>query len=171
MAGERAEVVDEELAVEVVGLVLDRPAEELFGLVLDELALEVEGLDLDLLGAADLGVEPGQAEAAFLVLDRRVPLDDLGVDEDELLVLLLGVRGDVEDEEAIRDGHLVGRQADALRLVHQVEHLPDGRPQVVVDLGHGARPIAKGGMRISHDTKHESNSGPAKSNTPHSMHK
>ena len=60
-----AEMIDEELAVEVVDLVLDRPAEEVFGLVLDELALEVEGLDLDLLGAADLGVEPGQARGTL----------------------------------------------------------------------------------------------------------
>ena len=52
--GDRAEVVDEELAVEVVGLVLDRPAEEVLGVDLDRVAVEVVGPDLDLPGSADL---------------------------------------------------------------------------------------------------------------------
>ena len=80
--GDGAEIIDEELAVEVIGLVLDGAAEEVFALVLDQLSLEVVGLDLDLLGPANLRVKAGEAQAALLVLDRRMPLDDLGIDED-----------------------------------------------------------------------------------------
>ena len=108
------------------------------------LPCEVEGLDLDLPRPADLGVEAGEAQAALLVLDRRVPLDDLGVDEDLLLVLLLGVGRQVQDEEPVRQGDLVGRQADPPRLVHQVEHRADRRPQLVVDLGRRAATRSEG---------------------------
>ena len=139
---------------------LDRPAEEVVGLDLDRVAVQVVGLDLDLPGPPDLAVEAGEAEAAFLVLLGGVPLDDLGVDEDLLLVGLLGVGGEVEDEEPERDAHLVGRQADPVGGVHQVEHLADGRPEVVVDLGHRPRLVAEGGMRIGHDPKHDDAPGP-----------
>ena len=90
--------------------------------MLDQVALEVVGLDPDLPGPPDLGIEAGEAQAAFLVLDRRVPLDDLGVDEDLLLVLLLRVGREVQDEEPERQRDLVGRQADPPGVVHQVEH-------------------------------------------------
>src|SRR5208337_4089837 len=89
VAGQGAEVVDEQLAVEVVGFMLDDAAEQGFGLAFEQLAQKVEGLHLDLAGAADLGVEPRKAQAALLVLDRGMALDDLGIDEDQLLVLLL----------------------------------------------------------------------------------
>ena len=85
-------------------------------------------------------------------------LDDLGIDEDELLVLLLRVGRQVEDEEAIGQAHLVGGQAHPLGGIHQPEHLRDGRPQVIVDLGHGPRVIAKGGVGIIDDMQHESGS-------------
>src|SRR5271157_723427 len=98
--GQGAQVVDEELAVEVIGLMLHGAAEEVLGIVLDKVAREIEGLGLDLPGAADLGIEAREAQAAFLILDRGVALDDLGIDEDELLVLLLRVGRQVEDEEA-----------------------------------------------------------------------
>src|SRR5271157_2814378 len=88
VAGQGAEVVNEQLAVEVVGFMLDGAAEQVCGLAFEQLSQKVEGLHLDLAGAADLGVEPGKAQAALLVLDRGMPLDDLGIDEDQLLILL-----------------------------------------------------------------------------------
>src|SRR5262245_16347899 len=55
--GQRAEVVDEELPVDVVVLVLDGTAEELLALELDHFSLEIERLDLDLLRPADLRID------------------------------------------------------------------------------------------------------------------
>ena len=131
------------------------PAEQFVGFQVDLVALEVERLDPDLPRPADLGVQAREAEAPLLVLDRRVPLDDLGVDEDLLLVLLLGVGRQVQDEEPVRQGDLIGGQADPLRGVHQVEHGPHRGAQVVVDPLDGARLIPKGGMGIRHDPGHE----------------
>ena len=112
-------------------------------------------MDPDFPGPTDLAVEAGEAEAAFLVLLGGVLLDDLGIDEDLLLVGPLDVGGQVEDEEAERDADLVGRQADAVRGVHQGEHLPDDPPKLIVDLEYRARLIAEGGMRIRDDPKHD----------------
>ena len=75
----------------MIVLMLHGPAEQLFALVFDELSVEIVGANFDLLGPAHFGVQPGQAEAALFVLARRMSLDDLWVDEDELLVFLLGV--------------------------------------------------------------------------------
>ena len=83
-----------------------------------------------------------------------------------LLVLLLGVGRQVEDEEPIRERHLVGGQPDPPRGVHQVEHLLDRRPQIVVDLGHGPRLITKRRMRIIHNTQHDGSSRAMKERTP-----
>ena len=114
---------------------LDGAAEEFVGLDLDRVAVEPIGPDLDLPGPADLSVEAGEAQTTLLVLLGGVPLDDLGIDEDELLVGLLGVGGEVEDEEPERDAHLVGRQADPLasyispNIARTVARIAcDGRP-------------------------------------------
>ena len=137
VASQGADVVNKQLAVEVVGFMLDGAAEQVFGLTLEELSQQIEGLHLDLAGAADLGVEPGKAQAAFLILNRGMALDDLGVDEDQFLVLLLRVRRDIQDKEAEGQGHLVGGQTYPLRGIHEAEHLLNGRPEILIDLGHG----------------------------------
>ena len=74
MPGQRLEVIDEKLAIEMVVLVLDGPAEQLVGLVFNEFPFEVVGQDPDLLGATHLGVQSRQAQTAFFILDRRMPL-------------------------------------------------------------------------------------------------
>ena len=104
------------------------------------------------------GVEAGEAQAAFLVLGRGMPLDDLRVDEDLLLVLLLGVGGEVQDEEPERQSDLVGGQADPPGLVHQLEHLADVRPQLVVDLLDRTGRITQCGMGVLDDLEHERHS-------------
>ena len=87
-----------------------------------------------------------------------MPLDDLRVDEDLLLVLLLRVGGQVQDEEPERQRNLVGGQADPPGVVHQIEHRPDRRAQAVVDLRDRTRRISQGGMRVFDDLKHEGRS-------------
>ena len=74
--GDRAHLVDEQDAVEVVDLVLPGPRFQVADDLLDQLALEVVGLHLDRLGPADLLVQAGKAQAAFLVLDGALALDD-----------------------------------------------------------------------------------------------
>src|SRR5215475_9575774 len=72
----RAEVVDEELAVEVVELVLERPTEKAAPGDLDLLPEAVLGDDPDLLLAGDVGVVAGQREAALQIAVLAAPPDD-----------------------------------------------------------------------------------------------
>src|SRR5271166_5430324 len=88
MQGQRVEIVDEELAVEVVRLMLDGSAEQIFDLVLHEFAFHVVCLHLDFPCAPNLRIQPREAQATFVVLDRRMPFDDHGIDEYQFLVLL-----------------------------------------------------------------------------------
>src|SRR5262249_42972499 len=81
------------------GLVLHGAAEEVVDVPLDEVPLQVICPHADPPGPPDLGIEPGEAQASLLALARRVPLDDLRVDEDVLLVRLLRVGREIQDEE------------------------------------------------------------------------
>ena len=148
------DVVDEELAVEVVGFVLDGAAEEVFGVDVDVAAFEVEGTDADALGAVDGAVDAGEGEAAFFLVEAAVALGDLGVDEDEFLVFLGGVGGDVEDEELEGEADLVGGEADAPGFVHQVEHGSDLVLEGGVDAFDGFRLVAQGGVGVGDDPQH-----------------
>ena len=71
---------------------------------------------------------------------------------------LLGVGGEVQDEEPERQRDLVGGQPDPPGVIHQVEHRADVRPQLVVDLLDRPGRISQRGMRILDDLEHEPNS-------------
>ena len=59
VALEVGQVIDEQLAVEVIALVLDAHGEQAFGDQLEGLAIAIQRLDLDLLRAVDVLVEAG----------------------------------------------------------------------------------------------------------------
>ena len=115
MAG--AEAIDEELAVKMVVLVLKRPGEQSIDLVLLFLSGKVIGYGDDAFGASNGSVDFGKAEATFLGFDVAALLEDRGVDEDMLLILGSRVAGGVENKNAVRQIHLVGRKPDALMMV------------------------------------------------------
>src|SRR5947207_1866422 len=75
---------------------------QLAQLELEQLALEAVGLDDDLASPADLAIEAGEAQTAFLALHGAVLLEDDRVDVDALEVGFFAVGGVVDDE------HLVG---------------------------------------------------------------
>ncbi|MCY1250470.1 hypothetical protein D9M72_641160 [compost metagenome] len=54
---ERRQVIDEQLAIEVVALVLDANGQQALGDQFERLAVAVQGLDLDALGAIDVFIE------------------------------------------------------------------------------------------------------------------
>src|SRR3569832_2544154 len=74
------EPVDEELAVEMVDLVLEGAREQALAGHLPRLAVLVEGAHGGLGEALELGVDAGDGEAALLVLERARRRDLLGVD-------------------------------------------------------------------------------------------
>jgi hypothetical protein len=63
---QHAEVIDHELAIEVIGFVLNRDRQQAFGFELEWLAVLVERLDRDSLGAVDVFTNTGKREAAFV---------------------------------------------------------------------------------------------------------
>lgn len=77
------DMIDEELAVEVIDLVLQDTCEETFGRDSKRSPIDVEGSDTDFGVAGDFAVDVGDAETAFgLEDDVAFVFDDLGVDED-----------------------------------------------------------------------------------------
>ena len=101
---------------------------------MNQIAVEIVGLDFDRRVADDRRTHLGNAQATFLVLGLSLAFAEHRVDEHELGVLLRRVALRIGHEQPIRQIDLVGRQADALVLVHQLEHLGDDLPQLGVDL-------------------------------------
>ena len=120
LALQRREVIDEQLAVQVIHLVLDADGQQAVGPQLLRLALAVEEAHGDLVGAVHVGEDAGHGQAAFLVHLFAGLVAQLRIDEDLGLVLFLA---DVDDHEALVHVHLAGGQADARRVVHGLEHV------------------------------------------------
>src|SRR5436190_7785504 len=126
----RTEVVDEELAVEVVELVLERPTEQAAAGDLDLLAVTVLGDDPDLLLAGDVGVVAGEGEAALEVAVLAAAPDDPGVHQ------LVQLVADLDDARLQRLADLRRGQADARGVAHgvgQVVEQPVEEPTEAVD--------------------------------------
>ena len=114
-------MLGEELAVQVVDLVLDAHGQQAIGLQREGLAIQTQRRDGDGVGALDLVVDAGDGQAPFLVALQRVAgPGDLGVDEDLQLVMGLG---DIDDHHALVHVDLRGRQPDAGRRVHGLGHV------------------------------------------------
>src|SRR5690554_5837323 len=90
LALQLGQIVDEELAFEVIHLVLHALREQAFDLELERLAVAVERLDLDALGPLDVLVQPRDRQTAFLVAFAALGPDDFRVDQAIWLVASLG---------------------------------------------------------------------------------
>ena len=135
----------------MVDLVLPGAGGEVDGGDLEHFALEVVRLHLDVLGPAHLGEQAGEAQTAFVVLDRALAFENDGVDEDAFLVVLLRVAGEVEDEQLIGQRDLIGGEAKALVGVHQLQHLGGVHPHLLIDGGQRPGDPTQGGMGVLHD--------------------
>ncbi|OMP13744.1 class I and II aminotransferase [Corchorus olitorius] len=122
IALERRQVVDEQLAVEVIDLVLDAHRQQAVAFQLEGLAVAIQGLDPDPLGTADLFVEAGNRQAAFLVLAQFLGERlGLGIDEDQRLALVFA---DVDHHQAAMHVDLGGGQTDAGRFSRGAAKMP-----------------------------------------------
>src|SRR5215204_3165235 len=122
---EEAEVVDEQLSMEMVNLVLQTAREQIGGFQLERLAVAVHGAQGDAGGAVDVAEHFGNREAAFLTLRRTVRENDLGVHDNDRIVL------DVDDRQALGPPYLGRGEADAPRGVHGLEHVVGQATQLV----------------------------------------
>src|SRR5690606_23717153 len=129
---ERADPIDEEDAVQVVDLVLERTGQEPLGLDPDGPAVPVQPLDDDAGRALDDLLQLRDADpplSVSLVLVAR--LEDDRIHEAERLDPRLP---DIDDDDAAADPDLRRGEADAVRVVHRREHLVHQAPDLVVDL-------------------------------------
>ena len=80
---------------------------------------------------------------------------DVGIDEDEKVVLLVG---DVDDHDALEAAHLIGREPDAGGRIHGFGHVGGKLAELVVELGDGLGLGSQNGIGIldngqkSHET-------------------
>src|SRR5579875_442033 len=79
LALEVGEIVHEQLAVEVIHLVLEAHREKTLEIALERLALTVLGAHADLRGPLHLVEDPGHREAALLGLRGALAAHDLGI--------------------------------------------------------------------------------------------
>lgn len=117
----------------MIGFVLDAPGEHARDFLVIQFAGQVVRLHGHDFWPNHGGVQPRQAQAAFLLLGLALVLAQHRVDEHHLLILGRRVAFQVDDEQPVRQVHLVRGQADALGLVHQVEHFGDHPPQFGVN--------------------------------------
>ena len=142
LAADGGDEVGEEDAVEVGELVLDHAGGELvegLGVLLEVLVVVFH---FDRFGAADVGIEAGDAKAALVVLAHRLALlEDDRVDESAAEALEVGV--DVRHDVAVDHGHtlahadLRGGEAAALRAGERVPKVLDKGVQggLVIQVG------------------------------------
>ena len=130
VALEAGQVIDEQLAVEVIALVLDAHGEQAFGDQLVVAAVALLRLDSHLLRAVDILVEAGHRQAAFLVLVHLVGQGfEHRIDEDHRCA---AVFAQVHDHDALVHVDLRGRQTNARRFVHGFKHVIDQLTHFVV---------------------------------------
>ena len=123
----------------MVDLVLEHATHEFVGLDLDLVTLDGEAAHQHLIGAQQLDVQLGDAEAALVVDPLSVALDDDRVDDGHRLVV------DVPHHDLLLHTDLWRRQRDArARVVERVEHVVDETRHLAVDLGDG------GGLGLQH---------------------
>lgn len=138
----RGHAVDEEMAVEVVQLVLDGTGLEGVGPELELLTVGSETFDHHLLGADDVTRQVGDAHASLPRSDRAMGDDEPGIHDHELTVTGtgLGVTGHVHTEDA--ESHSDLRCCNSYRmccLAHRVEEITADCSHGVVDHLHRLR--------------------------------
>src|SRR5262245_54177547 len=130
LALELGEIVDEQLAFEVVHLVLNADREHAFGIELEGLAVGVDRAHANHGRAVDEVVELRHGQAAFLGVSLTLGPDDFGVDEAQRL---LAVDADIADKDALVNVDLGGRQPDPRGRVHRLEHVGHERFELGIE--------------------------------------
>ena len=142
-------MVDEQHAVQMVDLVLERGGEQAVEIAFMGRALLVEPARAAGGGAFDLGILLGDRKAAFAVeIGFLADRNQFGVDIDERGADGLGLFAlphrflQIDHDNALLDRDLRRGEADAACVVHRVEHVGDDLPHRIIDrfdgLGDGA---------------------------------
>ena len=111
---------------------LHDPREQTVEIEADRLAVQRPRIDDDLLRPPYIHPQAGQAQAALLLHRGATGTAEHRIDEDEFLAVAPPA-GRVHDEETIGEGDLIGGEPDPFSFIHDVEHLPDGFADRLVD--------------------------------------
>jgi len=126
------QVFDENLALEVIHLVLDANGDQTIGFDLERLAVSVESAYPYPFGSLNFIVDSGDGETTFFQTRSAPMLYDFGIDE-HLQLVVRG--GDIDDDHLLVDVDLGCRKSDARRGVHRFCHILNERPDRSIDLG------------------------------------
>src|SRR6185436_17630875 len=107
---ELGEILDEDLALEMVHLVLDARGQEARGVEREARPVAVEGGHRDALGALDVVIDSRDREATLLVHGETLAASDLRVDEDAQIAAVLA---HVDHDDLAVHVYLRRREADA----------------------------------------------------------
>src|SRR5947208_11688883 len=148
----RLHAIEEEHAIEVIGLVLGHARGEILQRQLDAAPGPVERLERDVAVARHHAADVGDAETALPSLfGRRAARNDLGIDDDRRFALLVDVLLEHPDEDAQPLVHLRTGETNAVVLVHRVEHVVDEfLNDGALDVGLVERPRALTEDRMAH---------------------
>src|SRR5271157_871519 len=139
VAFQRADVVDVELAVEVIRFVHQGARQQVFPADFKCFAFNVLGTRRDLARSRHLLAKLRQAEATFVGRKPSFGVDDLWIHEHDL-GLRIFLKGDIDNGDALADANLRRGQTDAVRGVHAFKHVIDKLAQLFVEDGdRGAR--------------------------------
>lgn len=118
-------MIDEQHAFEMIHFVLQAGGEKTIGIERHQATLTVQMLDFDMHRAFDIIPNVGHGKAAFLEHDGFFrSLDNSGIDVDARIVPGVLLR-QIHHDDAHGHADLDRRKADAVRLVHAVEHVVD----------------------------------------------
>ena len=133
LALERAKMVDEELAVEVVDFVLKGAGVKTLARSFERLTIQANGLDFDPSVALDIAVQVGKAQTTLLADLLALVARELGVDQGHGLAVRL-MDGHIDDADPLEDANLRGGKPDPLRGVHGIEEVGDEFANGVIHL-------------------------------------
>ncbi len=141
---QRAEVIDEENAVQVIDFVLEGAGQKLLTGKLDALAVLILRFHDLPCGAGNGLAETGDAEATFFAGLLSFAEDDFRIDDDDLVGLVFA-QADVDDRDLLAEPDLRSGQPDAFGGIHRLEHIGDRLVQFRrIELSDGIRLAAPG---------------------------
>ena len=137
------QVVDEQLAVEVVDLVLDTHRQDVVVIALERLAAAILRAQPDLRRALHFIEDPRHRQTPLLAARFPLAREDLRVDEHQRLVVL---GRDVDDDDALVHIDLGRGEPDPGSAVHGLEQVIDERAEGRIEAAHRLRTGAQAGV-------------------------
>lgn len=150
-AFEFGEVIDKQLAFEVIHLMLDADGQHAFSVELKGLAMLIQRTNADACGAFYRLIDTGHRQAAFLAKFIAFPAEYFRVDEAPGLVAAFR---DIQDHQPDMLVNLCSGEADTRCGIHGFEHIPDQQAVFSSDRRHWLRLDPQSGVRVLDDFQH-----------------